>query len=118
MAGRVTEEVTSTVCMMGGLCCFRGTGCRSAAMVASLASSGPVRCKVVRHSYGTSLLEGLGEVGPTYDSAHSWRLYSAASVEHQTTGSMTCYPTQSHYPDTKTPSPCPILIMPDHQPRE
>ena len=25
---------------------------------------------------------------------------------------MTCYPTQSHYPDAEPTSPCPILIMP------
>ena len=39
------------VCMMGGLCSFRGRGCRSAAMVAPLASSGPVRCETVIHGY-------------------------------------------------------------------
>ena len=44
-------------------------------------------------------------------SAHSWRLYSAVSQEHQTTSTMTCYPTQSPYPDTEPTSPCPILIM-------
>ena len=50
----------------------------------------------------------------TSDSAHSWRLYNAASLEHQAT--MTCYPAiailLSHYPDTEWTSPCPILIMP------
>ena len=46
------------VCMMGGLCRFHGTGCRSAAMAAPLASSGPARCKAVLHGYGTSPLEG------------------------------------------------------------
>ena len=28
------------------------------------------------------------------------------------TGTVTCYPTQSHYPDTEPTSHCPILIMP------
>ena len=27
-----------------------------------------------------------------WDSAHSWQLYSAASLEHQTAGTMTCHP--------------------------
>ena len=48
---------------------------------------------------------------PTYDSAHSWCLCSAASLRHQSTGTMTCYPTQSHYPVTDPTSHCPILIM-------
>ena len=85
---------------MGGLCCFSGTCCRSAAMAAPLASSGPVRCKAVLHGYGTSQLEGCGVV-PTGDSAHSWQLYNAASLEQQATGPMTCYPIQSHYPDAE-----------------
>ena len=49
---------------------------------------------------------------PTCDSAHSWWLHSAASLGHQTAGTRTCYPTQSHYPDTEPTGPCPILIMP------
>ena len=48
----------------------------------------------------------------TYDNAHSWWLYNAASLEHQPTSTMTCYPTQSHYPDPELNSLCPILIMP------
>ena len=52
---------------------------------------------------------GWGRV-PTCDSAHSLWLYSTASLGHKAT--MTCYPTQSHYPDTEPTSPCPILIMP------
>ena len=35
--------------MMGALCRFWGTGYRSAAMVAPLASSGPSRCEAVLH---------------------------------------------------------------------
>ena len=46
------------------------------------------------------------------DSAHSWRLCSATSLGHQAVGTMTCYPTQSHFPDTEPISPCTILIMP------
>ena len=49
--------------------------------------------------------------GPTCDSACSWRLASAASLEHQATGTITCYPTQSYYPDTERTSPCPIFIL-------
>ena len=47
----------------------------------------------------------------TCDSVHLWRLYSAALLEHQATSTMTCYLTQSHYPDTELTSPCPILII-------
>ena len=47
----------------------------------------------------------------TCHSAHSWLLYSAASLGHQAASTMTCYPTQSHYPNTELTSPCPIIIM-------
>ena len=39
-------------------------------------------------------------------------IYSAASLEHQATGTMTYYPTQSHYPAIEKTSPCPIIILP------
>ena len=45
-------------CVTGRSCHFCGTGCRSAALAAPLASSGPVRCEAVLHSYETSPLEG------------------------------------------------------------
>ena len=48
----------------------------------------------------------------TCNSAHSWQLYSAASLEHQATSTMTCYANQLHYPDVEPSSHCPILIMP------
>ena len=48
----------------------------------------------------------------TYDSVQSWQLYSASSLGYQTTIIMTCYPTQSHYPDTEPTRPCPLLILP------
>ena len=48
----------------------------------------------------------------TSDSAHSWWLYRAAALGHQAAGTVTCYPTQSHYPTTEQTSPCPMLIMP------
>ena len=48
---------------------------------------------------------------PTCDCVHSWQLYSAASLEHQATVTMTGYPTQLHYPDTEPTSPCTLLIM-------
>ena len=44
---------------------------------------------------------------PTCDSV----LYSAASLGHQASRPMICYPTQSHYPETEPTSPRPILIM-------
>ena len=46
----------------------------------------------------------------TCDRAHSW-WHSAASLGHQVAGTMTCYPTHSHYPDTEQISPHSILIM-------
>ena len=48
----------------------------------------------------------------TCESVHSWRLYSAAPLVNQAVSTMTCYPTQSHYPVTEPTNPCPILIMP------
>ena len=47
----------------------------------------------------------------TCDSAHSWQLYSTASLGHKAAVAMTCYPTQSHYPDTEPTGSRPILIM-------
>ena len=47
----------------------------------------------------------------TCDSGHSWWLCSAAQLGNQTAGTMTQYPTQSHYLGTKLTSPCPILSM-------
>ena len=59
-------------------------------------------------------IEGKAQWGDGYQlvSACSWWLYSAASLEFQTTGTMACYLTQSHYPNTEATSPCPMLIMP------
>ena len=37
---------------------------------------------------------------PSCDSARSWWLYSVASLGHQATSTMACYPIHSHYPDT------------------
>ena len=42
----------------------------------------------------------------------TWWLYSVASLEQQTTGTITCYPNQSLYPDTEWTSPYRIRIMP------
>ena len=74
-----------------------------------LLTSRLVRCEDVLHSCGTNSVDGV----PTCDNAHvhSWKLYSAVSLEHQATGTITCYPTQLHYPDTEQMSPCHILIM-------
>ena len=43
---------------------------------------------------------------------HVCTVTSTASLEYQATGTITCYPTQLHYPNTEWTSPCPILIMP------
>ena len=44
--------------------------------------------------------------------AHTWELYySAGPLGDQGTGTITCCPTQSHYPDVEPISPCLILIM-------
>ena len=47
----------------------------------------------------------------TCDNAHSLRHYSAAPMADQCAITMTLYPTQSRYPDTKQTSPYHILIM-------
>ena len=47
----------------------------------------------------------------TCDSAHSWQLYSTVSLELEAAGTMTCYPSMAHYPDTQPTNPCPVLIM-------
>ena len=47
-----------------------------------------------------------------HNSVHLWGINGAAPVVDQATNAMTCYPTQSHYPDTMTTSPWPLLIMP------
>ena len=39
------------------------------------------------------------------------QLYSVAPLEDRDTSTMTCYSTQSHYPNTEPPSHFPILIM-------
>ena len=72
-------------------------------------TSGLVRYEAVLQNCRTSPVWGRV---PTCDSAHSWWLYSAASLQHQATGTMTCYPTQLHYLDSEPTSPWHILIMP------
>ena len=52
------------------------------------------------------------EVWSTASQLSCWQLYSAALLGHQATSTMTCYPTQLHYPDTEPTSPCHILTMP------
>ena len=44
-------------------------------------------------------------------SCDSAQLYSAPFLGNQAAGTMTHYPTQSHYPDTKLTSPYTILLM-------
>ena len=47
-----------------------------------LLTSGPEQCEAFLHHRGTSLLGGGGGRGLTCDSAHSWKLCSAASLGH------------------------------------
>ena len=69
----------------------KGTVHRTATMVAPLLlTSGPAKYEAVLHSCG-------GEGYPLV----TWRLYSAASLGHQATGMMSCYPPQSQYPYTE-----------------
>ena len=84
-----------------------GTGRSTATVVAPLLllTSGPARYGAVLQGCGTSPMRG---VVLTCDSAHSWQLYySTASLQHQATGTMSCYPTQSHYSDTEPTGPLP-----------
>ena len=50
---------------------------------------------------------------PTCDRTHPWQLYSAAPLGNQATSTMTQYPTQSHFPDTKLTTLRPMLIIPN-----
>ena len=106
------------VCMEGSYWCIvacthlaTSTCCRTVTMVAPLLlTSGPVRYEAVLHSCGTSPV-GDGGLLPSCDSVHSGQLYSPASLGHQAAGTITGYPTQSHYPNTEPTSPCLNLIM-------
>ena len=101
------------------------------------ASSGLARCEAVLHSCGTSPVGGgeggvclfmsLQQLGSHQDgyqhvTVHThgdfillphWdtRATRLGHQGHQTVISMTCYPTQSHYPETESTSPSHILIM-------
>ena len=87
-----------------------GTGHITVAMAAPLLLiSGLARYEAGFHSCRTS---PVGWRVSTCGSVHSWWLYSAVSLGHQTTGTIACYPAQWHYPYTERPSPCPILIIP------
>ena len=55
----------------------------------------------------------LGRV-PSCDSAHTYKLYSAAPLGNQTASTMTCNPTESHYPDTEPPRPFPYSNNAEH----
>ena len=72
------------------------TGHRTATMTAPLPlTSGPVMYEAVLRSCRTNPVGGRV---PTCDSAHTWRLYySVSSQEHQSAGTMTCYPTQMYH---------------------
>ena len=109
--------VCVTVCPLDGHL-GNGTSHRTVTMVeprALTSQYGPVRYEAVLHRGGTSLVCACacgGGAVPTCDGAYSSRFYSAASLGHQATRTMTCYPTHSHYPDTEPTSPDPMLIMP------
>ena len=61
--------------------------------------------------YNLATCKIISERVPTCDSARSWWLYSAVPLGDQVASTMTCYPTQSHYPDIKLTRPCPLLLM-------
>ena len=48
---------------------------------------------------------------PTYDNAHLWWHYSAATLGDHIVGTMTRYPTQSYYPDTEWTRLYPVPLM-------
>ena len=50
---------------------------------------------------------------PTWDSAHSRRLFSAVPLGYKAASTEHWYHTQSHYPDTEPTSPCPIRVIPN-----
>ena len=86
-----------------------GTDRRTATLMTPLLfTSGLVRYEAVLQSCRTSPVGGWA---PTCNSAHSWQLHRTVSLEHQVAGTITCYPTQSHYPDIEPTSPFSILIM-------
>ena len=72
-------------------------------------STGPDVCLLSFYVLATSNV--ISGWAPTSDSAHSWRLHSAAPLGNQTASTMTRYPIQSHYPDTWQTSLFPILLM-------
>ena len=78
-----------------------------------LFTSAPVRYETVLHSCERTL---VGARALTCDSVHSWWLYSATSLEHQATGTMTCDPTLSQYPATEPTSP--VLPYPNNAKRQ
>ena len=43
--------------------------------------------------------------------AHTWWLDKAAPVRDQAADTMTQFPSQTYYPDTEEPNPCPMLVM-------
>ena len=100
----------------GGLVSLRGSTMQVALSVYSHKSLLVLIWCLLFYVLATS--KGISGEVPTCDSVHSLWLYSAASLEHQVTSTMTCYPTQPHYPDTEPTSPCPILIMLNARPRK
>ena len=78
-----------------------GTGRRTPTMAAPLLlTRGLVRYEAVVHSCGTNSV-----------CVCVWRR-GGYRLGVPTAGTMTCYPTQSHYLDTEPTSPCPTIIMP------
>ena len=85
----------------------------------TVATSGLVRCEAVLHGCGTSpvgifvhCLHANNIKGPTGMGSHGDFIVLPHSLGHQATSTMTCYPSQSNYPDTDPISVCPILTEP------
>ena len=61
--------------------------------------------------YTLATFKGISWWAPTFDSVHSWWLYSVAPLREQATSAMNWYPTHSHYPDGAPTSSCHTLVI-------
>ena len=73
-------------------------------------------CKVIMNAHCQCLVgcwsfTYLQHLRSYQDSEHSWWLYSAAILGNQAAGTMTWYPTQSHYPDTELTSVTSTILL-------
>ena len=81
-------------------------------MLLQMQAAGVAPCCLLE-LYFLATAKVLSGWAPTTDSVYSWQLYGAAPLRKQTAGTLTRYPTQSHYPDTEPTNPHPILLMPN-----